>query len=231
MKFTQPPGIRTVLLAVVLYSCGKSNDVTPPPAAVNILTDKLEACMKFDNTLTDSVNKATTGVATGTVSFVNDRKGNPASALFLDGTAKVNFTNVNFKGKEITMAAWIKYGATGLGLSLIANATSNNGGIALFQSDDVYGSAVSTPNTNSTKGTAADVGWHHVTSTYDGINIRLYVDGQLINAVNHPGSAGDGMKEVVLGFFSSTFWKGSIDELRIYSKVMNAAGIQQLAGL
>jgi hypothetical protein len=232
MKFAQPPGFRTLLLAMVLFSCHKSNDVTPPPPTVpvNTFTDKLEACIKFDNTLVDSVNKAATGVVTGTTSFVNDRKGNASSALFLDGASKVNFTNVNFKGKEVTMSAWLKFFTTGTGLSLIVNASGNNsGGMALFQLNDTYGCAVSVPSTNSTEGSTVSTAWHHVASTYNGTDIKVYIDGVLVNTMNHPGSIGEGMKDVMVGFFSNSYWKGSIDELRIYSKVLSAGDIQQLA--
>jgi hypothetical protein len=233
MKIVQS-GLVLMSLSVALYSCQKNND-TPapvPPKPVNAMTEKLEACLKFDNNYTDSVSKALTDGVVGAPVFTTDRKGNPNSALYLNGSSKLSFLPVNFKGKEVTMAAWAKFAATGTGLSIIANAMDNNsGGMALFQMNDTYGSAVSTPNTNSTEGATLSMDWHHVAATYDGKDIKVYIDGLLVNTVNHPGSVGDGNKNLVIGAFSNEYWKGSIDELRIYSKVMTAGEVKQLAAL
>jgi hypothetical protein len=61
--------------------------------------------------------------------------------------------------------------------------------------------------------------WHHLASTYDGLNLRLYVDGALQATGEHAGSIAGTEYNVNLGRNAQNadrLYNGLIDEVRIY---------------
>ncbi|MFA5102523.1 MAG: LamG domain-containing protein [Candidatus Thermoplasmatota archaeon] len=59
--------------------------------------------------------------------------------------------------------------------------------------------------------------WHHVVLTYDGITIRLYVDGNLVNETSYPYHRIDLTKSPL---YFGRFYCGFIDEISIYDKAL-----------
>jgi hypothetical protein len=216
--------------AITFTSCSKDNVAEPIvpvlPAA------SIQTYFKFDGNLTDSTDNITTAATTGTITYGNDRNGNANKALYLDGASKIVFPSLSVKGKSMTMSAWIKYGTPGAGLQVMLTAFTGAGaGPALVQVSNKLGLSVSTPSTNTAVGNDVDAGWHHLASTYDGVDIKVYVDGVLSATVNHPGSMDDSKRDMIVGFFSGSYWKGYIDELRVYNTVLTAGDIQKLIAL
>lgn len=216
---------------IAFTSCKKNNytSILIINPTINPLTEKLEICLKLNNSYADSTGKIADGVTSGTPSFVNDRKGNINSALYLNGSSKVTFTNVNFKGQEVTVSLWTK--AYYNSLDQVLTAMSPSGGIIISLGTNNIAASVSIPSTNGAISSNIDNNWHHIAVTYNGTDILLYIDGTLEATTNHPGSISDGPRDVVLGFFNNGYWRGIIDEVRIYSKVLTASDIQQLAAL
>jgi len=75
--------------------------------------------------------------------------------------------------------------------------------------------------------------WHHVAGTYDGVNVRLYVDGVEDPAEPAPHDAGISTNncEVRIGGNSEKpecFWNGLIDDVRIYNYALSEAEIMAL---
>ncbi|MHC4519627.1 MAG: LamG domain-containing protein [Planctomycetota bacterium] len=73
--------------------------------------------------------------------------------------------------------------------------------------------------------------WHHVAGTYDGNDVKLYVDGieksatpfvGTINNLSFPLNIGRNAQE------ADRFYGGAVDEVRIYNRVLDAAEILQL---
>lgn len=71
--------------------------------------------------------------------------------------------------------------------------------------------------------------WYFITMTYDGTNVRLYVNGKLdvgptAEALNTPNST------VIIGSYSgwNAFFRGTIDDLRLYNRTLSAAEIRTL---
>lgn len=74
--------------------------------------------------------------------------------------------------------------------------------------------------------------WHHVTGTYDGSKIRLYVDGALDASAEAKGSIKANDKAVCIGENAEKtgrFWNGLIDDVRVYNYALNADEIAALA--
>ncbi|MBA7479224.1 Serine/threonine-protein kinase PknD [subsurface metagenome] len=75
--------------------------------------------------------------------------------------------------------------------------------------------------------------WHHVCGTYDGANIRLYVDGveDPKSPVAYTGSIDTNGWEVLIGENAEQpgrEWNGLIDDVRIYSYALSEAEIKAL---
>ena len=80
-------------------------------------------------------------------------------------------------------------------------------------------------------GTSAinDGKWHLVTGTYDGANMRIYVDGVQQNSLVASGAITSGVTSVQIGSRSSASdWPGSIDDVRIYNRALSATEVQLL---
>lgn len=230
MKFSQSTFV-IIALAVAFTSCEKQHLTAPvQPPVVPPVVSTIQTYFKFNGNLTDSTGNITTATPTGSIAYANDRNGTANSALYLDGASKVVFPGLVLKGKSMTMSAWIKYLTPGAGLQVILTAFSGVGaGPALVQLSNKLGLSVSTPSTNTATSNDVDGNWHHLATTYDGVDIKVYIDGVFSVTINHPGSMGDGARDMGVGFFSTNFWKGYIDELRIYNSVMTATDIQKLA--
>lgn len=225
MKFFQS-ALLVAAFSVIFIACKKETITTPVVTPIS----SIQTNFKFNGNLTDSTGNITTATPSGSIAYANDRNGNANSALYLDGASKVVFSGLVLKGKSMTMSAWIKYLTPGAGLQVILTAFSGgSGGPALVQYGNKLGLSVSVPSTNTASSSDVDGNWHHLATTYDGADIKVYVDGVFSTTVNHPGSMGDGVRDMVVGFFSPNYWKGYIDELRIYNTVMTANDIQKLA--
>jgi type II secretory pathway pseudopilin PulG len=73
--------------------------------------------------------------------------------------------------------------------------------------------------------------WHHLAGTYDGLKVKLYVDGVLRNTVNHNGSIASNNYNVQLGKDAQNtdrLYDGVLDSVRIYNRALSAAEITQL---
>jgi Concanavalin A-like lectin/glucanases superfamily/IPT/TIG domain len=70
--------------------------------------------------------------------------------------------------------------------------------------------------------------WHHVAGTHDGQVARLYLDGVLIGSNPVPGPPGfvSGDLLIAKGDPYSESWRGSLDEVRLWSVAKTAAEIQ-----
>jgi len=81
-----------------------------------------------------------------------------------------------------------------------------------------------------TRGTAklATGAWSHLAATYDGANLRLYVNGTLVSTKAATGAIQPGTRALRIGGNSiwSEWFAGLIDEVRVYNRALSAAEIQ-----
>lgn len=189
-----------------------------PPAQVP--RDGLVAEYLFGGNLKDSSGSGDTGSASGGPAFVSDRFGTPGRALHLDGNDSVLFNRDQFTPtNEISVSLWIRLDDVNGGLSYFAVSSD----FGLFTSGGEAGIAISLPGTESASGKVEPEEWYHILGTYDGEVIRVYVDGVLADKTVHPGTIADLDRPLTLGVFGRTFWKGTMDDLRIYDRVISDA--------
>ena len=90
-----------------------------------------------------------------------------------------------------------------------------------FATGNVYGSGALPVNT-----------WTHLAATYDGANMRFYVNGVLANTVAQTGAILTSTGDLSIGGdllphdSGPHFWAGLIDEIRIYNRALTAAEVQ-----
>jgi regulation of enolase protein 1 (concanavalin A-like superfamily) len=73
--------------------------------------------------------------------------------------------------------------------------------------------------------------WHHVAGTYDGSNLKLYVDGQLSATTPSTGAIGTNAFGVNFARDAEQTWcwyNGALDDVRIYSRALTQAEIQAI---
>ena len=165
--------------------------------------------------------------------------GRSDGALQLDGVDDyVDCGNdANFRiTDKITLAAWIKTNEAGNGAhhpfvtkgdrtyALKHNASNS---IEFF----IYDPVAKWISTTYAVDSSFNDQWHHVAGTYDGADVKLYIDGlpvattpgvATINNLTYTVSIGGNSQE------TDRFYNGAIDEVRIYARALNAAEILQL---
>ncbi len=153
--------------------------------------------------------------------------GTVGGALEFNGTTFVAADFVLNPGKgPFSVLAWVKGG--GPGQTVVSQTPSVN-----WLTVNAQGALT----TELSKGGRASVGlsslavitdgnWHRIAFTWDGVNRRLYVDGLLAAEDVHDKLA-DSYGKLTLGSAKNmapeTFWKGLIDDVRIYSRAVQPA--------
>ena len=59
--------------------------------------------------------------------------------------------------------------------------------------------------------------WTHVAGTYDGANVRLYINGALVSSTPFSANIGAGNAGLYIGGLASSYFNGLIDEVRLWN--------------
>jgi concanavalin A-like lectin/glucanase superfamily protein/hydrazine synthase alpha subunit-like protein len=73
--------------------------------------------------------------------------------------------------------------------------------------------------------------WHHVAGVFDGVNMRVYLNGKEIDSLEYPGaiiSGGPAPAYIGSSNGGGEFFQGGIDDLRILNKALSASQIAAL---
>jgi gliding motility-associated-like protein len=198
----------------------------------------LTATTYYRSTVSGGTCSTTTNVSTISLAKA---AGDFGSALNFDGTDDVvsvpNNTALNISG-NISVEAWIKPASGGTNIqNVISKSTSSgvgsNTGYIFPRTDDNWGNfngylhigglwrSVSSPY-------PTDGLFHHLAMTYDGTNIRLYLDGNLVKTQAQTGTIATNTNSLALGNqpgFTELF-KGTLDEARIWNAALTADQIK-----
>jgi len=137
----------------------------------------------------------------------------------------------------ITLAVWVKtddagngefnpYIAKGDNAYTLQHRNVNDLEIAIYDAGAWYFANI--PVDSSFNGV-----WHHLAGTYNGSQIKLYVDGELNATTDYVGSIASETANVNLGRssdFTDRLYEGLLDEVRIYSRVLSQDEVAYLAG-
>ncbi len=140
-------------------------------------------------------------------------------------------------GSVLTSSAWVK--TTKKALAEVFSA-EDGGGVHGWQMEMVGGDAgafCQGTNDYDSGASVSDGNWHFWVNTYDGKNVEVYVDGVLKmtaacapnnTTINYTiGAQCSGPGYTLCGLYNE-WWKGSIDEVRIYNRILSQQDIQNL---
>jgi hypothetical protein len=196
----------------------------------------LVAAYGFDEgsgtTVTDASGNGNTGTISGATWAASGKYG---KALQFNGTnARVNVpdaASLHLSG-GMTLEAWVNPSTVnGNWRDVIykgndnyyLEATSTNaskpdaGLIAGGSYGDAYGSAALPANS-----------WSYLAETYDGSNVRLYINGTQVASTAHTGAISTSTNQLQIGGDSiyGQYFAGLIDEVRVYNTALTATQIQ-----
>jgi hypothetical protein len=209
-----------ILSATMLAQCKKhKNEVPPAPDMARGLLANFE----MSNTFYDSAKKVTqvTTSASG-VTPIFDRMFNLGALYCKLGwmTAK----GISWKPYPTSISIWIAPHDT---ISTKFILVSNGAIIGIVQDGKKLGFVVSHPATTSAMAEAPKNEWVHFVGTFDGKDIRTYINGELKATKHHPGDA-EPIIEFSLAGIDNEYWRGAVDDLRFYDRILSDEEIMML---
>jgi fibronectin type 3 domain-containing protein len=174
----------------------------------------------------DSAGGLNPGTLNGPTRSASGRFG---SALSFDGiNDRVDVADSNSLDLTtgMTLEAWVRPAASGWRTALLKEGTGSLA-YALYASTDT--NRPSTEIQAETRGPAALPAstWSHLSSTYDGATLRLYVNGAEVSsrAVSGSIAVSSGALRIGGNALWGEYFSGLIDEVRVYNRALTAAEI------
>jgi hypothetical protein len=236
--------LAVVFAAVAVVSCSKekmneqgtqnSEELTTSNVATtrtvrNPLMVNLEGFFKFDSNLKDATGKLKDGISSArVVSYATDRKGNAKSAVYLDSSYSIKILAVP-QQTHTSVSLWFKpvhFSESMAGSILSSAAMGPNVHQPGVQMLGTVATSESTPGDYVSLVTKT---WHHAVVTFDGSNVRIYLDNVLRATVPHSASIPSSLSDYFVGkSFVWPLWKGYVDDLRFYSRTLSASDVSAL---
>jgi hypothetical protein len=208
-----------------------------PARETTVAEPVLVGWWKLDNDAQDASGYGNHGTLRGTPTWAAG--GKIGAALNLNGRSDYvdcgNGASLNITD-QVTLSAWVKpnmfgdsayQGIVGKGDHAYVLQQTNVNAIQLAIYDGTWYSANSTGGT-----TALNSLWHHVAGTYDGVQLRLYIDGKMAASTLRTGVIAPTTYAVYIGANSEQsgrLFSGTIDDVRIYRGVLPTSEIVKLA--
>ncbi len=212
--------------------------------AQGTLDSGLVRSYSFDGNANDATANADHGTVTG-ASLTADRFNQTNSAYAFNGTSDhIDFNPSGWNYSEFSFSIWanIQYdssknnGVGIYGLMYVGNQAINDHGITTGGNADEW-----TVGTYHTQGGLSNVlsgvtptasAWHHLVFTRDADSAILYVDGVRAASTFMNGKT-PGWQGTLLGVIGarpsySFYFKGALDDIRIYNRAINATEVASL---
>jgi hypothetical protein len=133
----------------------------------------------------------------------------------------------------ITVAAWIKVTAFDVAWQTIVAKGDTAWRLSRDQGNNVHFACTGLwPEWARGSANVNDGQWHHVAGTYDGSELRLYVDGKLDASAKTQGAINVNTYPVYIGENAEhpgRAWHGLIDDVRLYNYALSNAEIKALS--
>ncbi|NKE60065.1 LamG domain-containing protein [Lentzea sp. PSKA42] len=200
---------------------------------------------KFDGNTQDSSPREQHGTAAGPIAYVGGQSSMPDPAdlaLRLDGAAAVGTGHAIGTDRSFSVTAWARADQTTGLATVVSQDGTKASGFKLRAKDGKWSMAsISTDNPDTASvveavGGSVQIGqWTHLAGVYDAgtKQILLYVNGVLAGSVAHTQSwnAGGGLQiGRALWRTPVEYFKGSIDDVSVYSRALFAGDVQAMAG-
>ncbi len=197
------------------------------------------AYYKLDGNATDSSGNGNNG-AESNVTWANGRF--DQAAVFNGTNSYIYASNsVQQPTTNYSISVWSKWDSKPSGsVGLVGNfktGVNPQVGFVLAKAtgSNVFGFwADGTATNGNVQGTTNFVinRWYHVVGTYDGSNIKIYVDGQLEGTQAYTATPGTTDQPLVIGRwygnYNAYYYDGQIDQVRIFSSALSSSQVTQL---
>ncbi|MBN2270573.1 MAG: C10 family peptidase [Sedimentisphaerales bacterium] len=203
-------------------------------------TDALIGRWKLDET-TGQTAEDSAGVNDGTVyggAAWQASGGMFDGALLFGGDDYIVIPNEsNFDmDEQITVASWVKINTVNKDWQTVIAKGNSAWRLSTLRSERKFYFAITGSPSNAAVNGSVNVPlgeWHHVCGTYDGTHIRLYIDGveDPAGPAAYAGGIATNNFDVYIGEnaeIRGRYWRGSIDEVRIYNYALKAGEVANL---
>jgi len=207
-------------------------------------TEGLVAYYPFNGNSNDESRNSNNGLIHG-ATFTYDRKGEPNSAILFDGVNDYiecgSSSKLKVFNNSITISAWIKINGRGLNWGRIVLGGQVNTSYTLTQSkegDRILWRITSGNRRFDVFSSSLDKAkWYHITAVYNGNKLIVYINGELDKFAYANGNINTNSKTIVIGGETGVHggnpskpssFNGSIDDIRIYNKVLSSKEIKLL---
>ena len=187
---------------------------------------------EFNGNLKDATGQLQNGYSNvNRVLFTADRKGQANSAIRFNAAYGVDITDVPSTPDNASFSVWIKHDT--IPASGWISILSTWKGFNLQQMQQIFYCNFwnNIDNQQNVSAYPIDKKWHHIAATRDNTSMKLYVDGILIGTSPTPTGASDYVShdDYLVGYGGGQYWRGSMDDLRFYARVLSPAEISTLA--
>ena len=224
--------------ALELYKSGRTYGKGNP---CSFSTDRLVARWRLDedsgSTAADSSGSGFSGTLVGNPKW-QPSNGKVEGALQFDGHGdyvRIEHDSTFDFADEITVAAWVRIAAAPVDWAPIVTKGNSAWRLTSYWAQNKFHFALTGVGFGLSwvdgKREVAAGEWHHVTGTYDGANIRLYVDGEQDQTSSYRGRMTSNDFDVCIGANSEKpgrYWKGLIDDVRIYNYALSPQDIRAI---
>ena len=202
-------------------------------ASAQVPTSGLIGYWPFNGNAYDMSGNNHNGTVLG-ATLTNDRFGNPNSAYSFNGTNNyILVPGLTSTSKSYTFSLWVKPSGesrqfeylfdTQFGRLVIGWQTSVAGYIGFFDGGAAWQTFGNTPTGTN---------WRHVVITFDNSSAtaKLYIDN-VQSGTSRPYTSRDISGSIAIGSaynYGGGFFKGTIDDYRIYNRALSASEIQSL---
>ena len=192
--------------------------------------EQLWLCPSIQDSPNDLSGNGNDGTYNGGMGTVADTSNGGSLAYDFDGVDDYLDLNDpwNFAG-NYSYSLWFNKDS-GQSVQVIGNRDANVDGWMVYIGGTnnlaVYNDAT------QTLGSAAIVGnstWYCITVTYDGTNLKLYVDGTLVSSVASAQQTASTRNAEIGRYTNNVTFNGLVDDVRIYNRVLTQAEITHLA--
>ncbi|HEX6847031.1 MAG TPA: LamG domain-containing protein [Chitinophagaceae bacterium] len=236
--------LATVFVTVEFISCSKEKVESNLPDNNGEITTKkggggftpvsnkgLLGRFEFNNNLKDMTGQLPEGVSTvNRVLYTEDRKGAANSAIRFNEAYGVDINDVP-TSPEASLSVWVKHDLPVTPYWHLVVASMD--GFIIQQHQSIFNSSYYYPGISgqSVYAFPIDNKWHHFATTFNNNELQFYVDGILIGTSPTPSGIGPFplLSYYKLAYGNDVFWKGALDDLRFYARVLSAGEINTLA--